>query len=119
MCVSCGVGLKKAASAPSISRFVDGSAPTLGGVGVAQGASKTAVGLCGIFFGGLGVHKFLLGYNQEGIIMLAIGIGGGIVTFGMASIAIGVVGLIEGVIYLTKSDEDFVETYVHNKKPWF
>jgi hypothetical protein len=29
------------------------------------------------------------------------------------------VGLIEGIIYLTKSDEDFVNTYITNKKGWF
>jgi len=31
----------------------------------------------------------------------------------------GIIGLIEGIIYLTKSDEDFVKTYVENKKGWF
>lgn len=31
----------------------------------------------------------------------------------------GVMGLIEGIIYLTKSDEEFVQTYIVNKKPWF
>jgi hypothetical protein len=31
----------------------------------------------------------------------------------------GIVGLIEGIIYLTKSDADFVATYVTNKKGWF
>ena len=32
---------------------------------------------------------------------------------------VGVVGLIEGIMYLTKSDEEFVQTYVLNKKAWF
>jgi hypothetical protein len=27
--------------------------------------------------------------------------------------------LIEGIIYLTKSDEDFVKTYITGKKGWF
>jgi len=31
----------------------------------------------------------------------------------------GVIGLIEGIIYLTKSDEDFFNTYIRNRKPWF
>src|ERR1700745_3825598 len=39
----------------------------------AAGASKKmAAGLCGILLGSLGVHKFILGYNTEGIIMLLI-----------------------------------------------
>ncbi len=76
------------------------------------GADKKIIaGICGILFGGFGVHKFILGYTTEGLIQLAITI----VTCGIGSI----VGLIEGIIYLTKSDEEFVETYIRNKKGWF
>jgi TM2 domain-containing membrane protein YozV len=62
-------------------------------------------------FGSLGVHKFILGYTTEGIIQIVISV----VTCGLG----GIVGLIEGIIYLTKSDEEFVETYIRNKKGWF
>jgi TM2 domain-containing membrane protein YozV len=87
---------------------------------MAQGANKKmAAGICGILLGGLGIHKFVLGYTTEGAIMLAACIVGGILTCGLASAAVGVVGLIEGIIYLTKSDEEFVRTYIQNKKPWF
>ena len=34
-------------------------------------------------------------------------------------LAMGIVGLIEGILYLTKSDEDFEQIYVVGKKPWF
>jgi TM2 domain-containing membrane protein YozV len=64
-----------------------------------------------MFLGVFGVHKFILGYTTEGLIQLVIGI----FTCGIGSI----VGLIEGIIYLTKSDEDFVRTYVQNKRGWF
>ena len=71
---------------------------------------KIAAGVCGILLGGLGVHKFILGYTKEGIIQILLsflcGIG-------------AVVGFIEGIIYLTKSDESFVAEYVTNKKGWF
>ncbi|HEX8294377.1 MAG TPA: TM2 domain-containing protein [Pyrinomonadaceae bacterium] len=87
---------------------------------MAQGANKKmAAGICGILLGGFGIHKFVLGYNTEGIIMLAACIVGGILTCGLASAAVGVIGLVEGIIYLTKSDEEFVRTYVQNKKGWF
>lgn len=76
---------------------------------------KLAAGLCGILIGGLGVHKFILGYNTEGLIMLLVTL----LTCGFGAIITGVVGLIEGIIYLTKSDEEFVNTYVLNKKGWF
>jgi TM2 domain-containing membrane protein YozV len=72
---------------------------------------KITAGICGILLGGLGIHKFILGYTKEGIIQLVISL----FTCGIGSI----IGLIEGIIYLTKSDEDFVKTYVQNKKGWF
>lgn len=74
-------------------------------------SNKVLIGVMGIIFGYLGIHKFMLGYTKEGLIQL----GATIVTCGAA----GIVGFIEGIIYLTKSDEDFHTTYVVNKKPWF
>ncbi len=86
---------------------------------------KLAAGLCGILLGGLGIHKFVLGYQQEGIYMLV----GQLVAIILAVISCGIlfflpmvisiIGLVEGIIYLTKSDEEFVQTYIVNKKPWF
>ena len=72
---------------------------------------KVTAGICAILVGWLGVHKFILGYTTEGIIQLALGI----VTCGLTNI----ISIIEGVIYLTKTDEDFVRTYIQNKKGWF
>ena len=86
---------------------------------------KIAAGICGIVLGGLGIHKFVLGYQQEGIIMLSVYLVSfilAIVTCGIATPLIfitTVIGIIEGIIYLTKSDEEFVQTYVLNKKAWF
>ena len=31
----------------------------------------------------------------------------------------GVIGIVEGIMYLTKSDEEFVATYITGQKPWF
>lgn len=85
-----------------------------------QGADKKLpAGLCGILLGWLGIHKFILGYNTEGIIMLLVSVVGGIFTCGAATGVISLIGLIEGIIYLTKTDEQFVSTYVQNKKAWF
>ncbi|MFH1498189.1 MAG: TM2 domain-containing protein [Verrucomicrobiota bacterium] len=79
---------------------------------------KIAAGICGILLGGLGIHKFILGYKKEGIIMLAVWIVG-FILLGLGPMVMGIIGLIEGIIYLTKSDEDFVATYVTGKKGWF
>lgn len=81
--------------------------------------SKVAAGLLGIFLGGLGIHKFYLGYTKEGIIMLLISLIAGCITCGVASAVVGIIGLIEGILYLTKSDEDFQRIYVEGHKGWF
>jgi TM2 domain-containing membrane protein YozV len=73
------------------------------------------VGICGIFLGALGIHKFILGYKTEGIIMLCITI----FTCGYGGIVMGLIGLVEGIIYLTKNDQDFLNTYVIGKRKWF
>lgn len=84
---------------------------------------KILAGILGIVLGAFGVHKFILGYQKEGFIMLGITIVG----FVLSCVGVGVfmvwisgmIGLIEGIIYLTKSDEDFYNTYQVGKKPWF
>ena len=78
----------------------------------AMGADKKIVaGILAIVLGWAGVHKFILGYTTEGIIQLVIGL----LTCGLSNI----IGIVEGIIYLTKSDEDFVRTYIQGRKGWF
>jgi TM2 domain-containing membrane protein YozV len=80
---------------------------------------KLAAGLVGIFLGAFGIHKFLLGYTTAGVIMLVVSVAGGVVTCGIASFVMGVIGLVEGIIYLTKTPEEFKATYIDAKKEWF
>jgi len=42
-----------------------------------------------------------------------------VLTCGWGGIVVGIIGLVEGIIYLTKTDEEFVHTYITNKKTWF
>ena len=79
------------------------------------GGKKIAAGVCGILFGALGIHKFLYGATTAGLIMLL----GTVLTCGIAGMVFGIIGLIEGIMYLTKSDEEFYQTYVIEKKAWF
>jgi TM2 domain-containing membrane protein YozV len=85
---------------------------------------KIAAGICGILLGALGIHKFVLGLNTAGTIMLATYL----VCFFLACLigipilgcfAVQVIGLIEGILYLTKSDEEFYQTYAIERKEWF
>ncbi len=81
----------------------------------AKASNKIVAGICGILLGSLGVHKFILGYTGPGIIMLLVSV----LSCFLASPVMGVIGMIEGIIYLTKSDEDFVRIYVDGRKEWF
>lgn len=72
---------------------------------------KIIAGVLAIVLGYLGIHKFILGYTQAGIIQL-------VVSFLTCGIG-GIIGLIEGIIYLTKSDEEFYQTYQVGKREWF
>jgi TM2 domain-containing membrane protein YozV len=76
-------------------------------------------GYCGIIFGAFGVHKFVLGYTPEAVIMLIVTLVGGYFTYGLTLIIMQIVGLIEGMIYLNKSHDEFVNTYFLNRQGWF
>ena len=96
MCVSCGASLSRAGTSGAAS-------------------NRIAAGVCAIIFNCLGIHKFILGYTNAGLIMLL----GSILTCGIAALPFSIIGIVEGIIYLTKSDEEFVATYVRNRKEWF
>ena len=95
---------------------------------------KTAAGLLAIFLGWLGVHKFYLGYTTEGITMLLISLLGspalgifagllfGILAAFLAYLPIAamiIISFIEGIVYLTRTNEAFETTYVQGRKGWF
>jgi TM2 domain-containing membrane protein YozV len=83
-----------------------------------QKDKKLIAGILGIVLGWLGVHKFYLGYTLEGGIMLGVGLIG-LFICGFPTMAVAIIGLIEGILYLTKTDDEFVSTYVVGRKPWF
>lgn len=76
---------------------------------------KMVAGILGILIGGLGIHKFYLGMNTAGLIMLLVSV----LTCGIAWAVMHIIGLVEGIMYLVKSDEDFYETYIVEQKQWF
>jgi TM2 domain-containing membrane protein YozV len=80
------------------------------------GADKKIIaGILGIVVGAFGIHKFVLGYQKEGLTMLLFSI----LSCGMLAGVMHVIGIVEGIMYLTKSDEEFVRTYVYGRKGWF
>ncbi len=73
--------------------------------------SKLVAGILAILLGGIGIHKFYLGYPIPGILLIVIT---------LVTLVVGpVIGLIEGIIYLTAKDEEFHRTYVVYRKSWF
>lgn len=81
--------------------------------------SRAVAGVAAILMGGLGVHKFYLGYYAQGVLLLAVSAFGFYRPGVLIHAVIGIVTAIEGIIYLLKTDEEFHRTYVENKKPWF
>lgn len=79
------------------------------------GGKKLAAGLCAIFIGSFGIHKFVLGYTTAGLIMLLVTL----LTCGLGAVVMSVIGIVEGVLYLTKSDAEFYEVYMLQRKEWF
>lgn len=63
--------------------------------------SKTTAGLFGILLGGVGVHKFYLGQAGSGILYIL---------FSWTGIP-ALIGLVEGIMYLSMSDADFSRKY--------
>jgi TM2 domain-containing membrane protein YozV/predicted RNA-binding Zn-ribbon protein involved in translation (DUF1610 family) len=78
-------------------------------------SKKLAAGLCAILVGGFGVHKFILGMNTPGIIMLLVSV----VPCFLGFPVMHIIAIVEGITYLTRSDEDFYRTYIVGKKEWF
>lgn len=74
-----------------------------------QESKKTVAGILAIVVGFLGVHKFYLGNTKAGLLHIATNL----------VCAGGIIGLIEGIIYLTKTDEEFIRTYQEGQKDWF
>ena len=68
---------------------------------------KLVAGILAILLGGFGIHKFYLGYTMAGVVQI-------VLTF-LCGIG-GIVGLIEGIMYLIKPDEEFESQYIHGDK---
>lgn len=84
--------------------------------------SKGTAGILALLLGGWGLHKFYLGFTGAGLVFLLTNTVGLLVTwivFFVPNIILGFVAFVEGILYLTKSDEEFEETYVVKRRQWF
>jgi TM2 domain-containing membrane protein YozV len=74
---------------------------------------KTAAGVIALLLGALGVHKFMLGLTTGGLTMLLLCILLVPIPF------LSVIAFIEGILYLSKSDEQFFRDYAVDRRQWF
>jgi GYF domain 2 len=96
---------------------------------------KTASGILGILMGSLGIHKFILGLNKAGTITICCSLFCmpiacilTVLFFFLFPLAIlvmilpfifSIVGIIEGITYLTIDREEFYQKYRIEQKQWF
>jgi TM2 domain-containing membrane protein YozV/cold shock CspA family protein len=78
--------------------------------------NRIVAALLALFLGHWGIHKFYLGKTNAGIIMLACGTVGWLLIIPGAVNAL--IAVLEGVIYLIKSDQDFYRDYVVGDRTW-
>jgi|SRR5579871_6594279 len=112
---------KPASSFPELVAELKSVPPTIGPAALPsvlpnpRASNKIAAGVCGIILGGFGIHKFILGYTGAGLIMLLVSL----LSCGVLYWVVHIIGLVEGIVYLTKTDDEFVRLYVDGRKEWF
>ena len=82
-------------------------------------SQRVLCGVMALILGSLGIHRFILGDVLGGILRIVIVVAGFFFCCGMGQLIGVLIGLIEGIIYLTKSDEEFIRIYQVGKKGWF
>jgi TM2 domain-containing membrane protein YozV len=90
----------------------------IAGAASSSDKSRIVAALLALFLGGLGIHKFYLGKNTAGLIMLLVSVFG-LIILAIPTLIIGVIAFVEFIIYLTTSDEDFEVRYVSGDRAWF
>ena len=76
---------------------------------------KILAGVLALVVGSLGIHKFVLGCTGAGLVMLL----ASVLSFGILAGPMTIIAMIEGIIYLTRSDRVFLESYVLQQRSWF
>ncbi len=80
--------------------------------------NKWVAALLAFIVGGLGIHKFYLGKNTAGFIMLTVFLAG-IILAAIPTIIVSLVAFIECIIYVVKSEQQFYDDYVVGDRAWF
>lgn len=86
-----------------------------------SGKSRGIAGLLAIFLGTFGAHYIYVGKNTAGVVFILISLLGGLVTCGVAAALVATFALIQGILMLTMSQDEFEKKYVYttNQFPLF
>jgi len=76
---------------------------------------RIVAGILGILLGAFGVHKFYLGFTWTGLTMLLVTL----LSFFILFPVVAIIGFVEGILYLVKSDRDFYRDYEVRRRNWF
>lgn len=76
-------------------------------------------GILAVSLGAFGMHKFYLGYHEQGFLLLFASILLGTVSFGLGILAIWMVAFVEGMNYFVMPQQEFERIYVEGTHNWF
>ena len=99
VCIRCGTGVSTAGA----SRSVGGGTNAR----TTWEKNKLVAGLLGILLGGCGAQKYYMGSWGWGLIFT----GALFLTMGFSGLVTGIIGLIEGIMFLMMSEDTFAEKY--------
>lgn len=78
-----------------------------------SGKSRGIAGLLAIFVGCLGIHYFYLNKPTPGVVCLIVSLLGGGLTCGSVAGVVAILTLVQGILMMTMSQEEFERKYVY------
>lgn len=76
-----------------------------------SGKSRGVAALLAILLGALGIHYFYIGKSTAGIVFLL----AGIISCGILAAVTSIIAIVQGVLFLTVSQEEFERRWVNNQ----
>ncbi len=107
VCSKCGAPLVRPGNDPGKPQGNAYSPQSSAMYGSGKGKTKIVAGILAILLGSLGIHHFYLGSPVSGIVYLLVTL----FTCGTAAALVGVLALVEGIMLLVMSDEEFDQRY--------
>ncbi len=76
---------------------------------------RLTAGVFAVLFGALGIHKFILGRPITGLITLLVSV----LSLGKLAPLTALLGIIEGFLYISLSNDAFRRHYIDGDRRWF